>query len=349
MKRLLTAMVCLSLISGCASQGAITEPSPQSFDESLRPRDLTVTPFNAPTSVFPTAMATLPTGIRDNLITATVILGSGDTVGSLYLQQQQQWLQLQYPGASSTAAYGPDEQDGFYRVVGSYTKTGESNDNGYLYDSSTKAYITIDAPPGLCAPKACNYTIAHSAYGSAKRYKVVGNFDAVAPPTNLAGNYPAAGHAFLYDSAGRSFKTIDVSGAKSTTAYGIWIDGKTIAVAGGYTDAKGIHAYVRDLGKPKAPAQVVYDHPGSAITHFEGITGAGGPGNYNVIGDYSDARDGSALYGFFLQIRNWKAGEPVVIGKLTANSVWNRTVIGVYKDSGNISGFTATVPVQDPP
>ena len=53
---------------------------------------------------------------------------------------------------------------------------------------------------------------------------------------------------------------------------------------------------------------LVYDWPKSILTHFEGITGAGGPGNYNVIGDYFDLKNKTLEYGFFMPIRNWTAG-----------------------------------------
>jgi hypothetical protein len=39
----------------------------------------------------------------------------------------------------------------------------------------------------------------------------------------------------------------------------------------------------------------------------------------------------------------------VLIGKVSANSVFNRDVIGIYNQSGGISGFITTMPVQDPP
>ena len=136
------------------------------------------------------------------------------------------------------------------------------------------------------------------------------------------------------------FQTIDVAGALSTTAYGIWTDGSATAVAGGYTDKRGTHAYVRSLSSNK---EVVYDSPNSLDSHFEGITGAGGPGNYNLCGDFVNT-NGKSVRGFFLPVRNWKAGKPVIIGALSANSVYAQTVIGVYKGAGQTNGYIAQIP-----
>lgn len=322
-------------------------PSEGAPATSLRPSSLSVTPFNAPASVFPGATTTELTGIRTGLITATVTVPGG-TMGGLYVQKHRTWLQMNYPGAASSAAYGPQVLPGGYRVVGSYKLSGSPGDHGFVYDSLTKKWATIDAPAKLCAPKQCNYTIAHSAYGSATQYAVVGNYDAVPVTSAAPGAAPISGHAFLYDArtSKPKFLTIDVPNELSTTAYGIWVDGATVAIAGGYTDKKGTHAYVRDVVSGKL---LTFNYPAKTIlTHFEGITGAGGAGSYNVIGDYTDLRNG-AVYGFFLQIRNWTAGTPVLIGKLTANSVNNRTVIGVYNPGSGPSGFVTEVPVQDPP
>jgi subtilase-type serine protease len=327
----------LILLGGCSSS-AVTPNAP------LPPSDtgshgFGVTPFNAPDSVFPGATSTEPTGIRDRYITATVTLSGGATLGGLYNRAKQTWSQIVYPGAQSTAAYGPKAIAHGVLVAGSYKNAGQKGDDGFAYDSTTGKYAPIIAPAGDCAPQSCNFTIAHSVFGGSAHYVVVGNYDAAAKAPTIAG------HAFLYDSATKAFTTIDVRNAASTTAYGIWIDGKTLAVAGGYADKKGRHAYVRDL---TGNHFLTYDYPLAALTHFEGITGAGGFGNYNVAGDYTKPRD-AAVYGFYLQIRNWKPWPPIVIGKLSANSVDVRTVIGVYNPGGGPSGFITTLPVQDPP
>jgi hypothetical protein len=339
----LIAAAASVFLASCAAQPA-ARLEPASLARSLgAPHAFPVTPLNVPSSQFPTAVTTAPTGIRGILVTATVALQDGFTVGALYDTSNKTWKQFTYPRATSTAVYGPDLYGTSYRLVGSYKNAGEANDHGFIYDGVTKTYATIDAPAALCAPKACNETIAHSGYGDAS-YVVVGNCDAVtaaAPGISFA----SLGHAFLYD--GKTFRNIDVSGASGTTAYGVWVNGRTTAVAGGYADAKGVHAYVRDLASPGTP--VIYDYPGAKITHFEGIAGSpAGSGNYTVVGDYTDAKDG-AVYGFYLQILNWKAGTPINVGKLSANSVWSRTVVGVTTEGGSESGYIVELPVVDPP
>jgi len=329
----------LLILAGCAAP-AYT-PSAPSPGGALRARSLGVTPFNAPDSVFPNDTSTEPTGIRDRYITATVTFAGGVTLGGLYNRKTKQWSQIAYPGAESTAAYGPKHVKGGVLIVGSYKNAGQQGDSGFVYNSVTKKYKTVNIPSDACAPQSCNFTILHSVYveGGGKGYLVVGNYDAAAKAPTLAG------HAMLYTSATNFYQNIDIAGAASTTAYGIWIDGKTIAVAGGYADKTGRHAYVRDLSGKHF---LRYDYPKAALTHFEGITGAGGAGNYNLVGDYTKPKD-KAVYGFFLHVQNWKPWPPIVIGKLTANSVDDRTVIGVYNPGGGTSGFITTLPVQDPP
>jgi hypothetical protein len=327
-------------LSLCACASPLATPATQhAFAGSvLRAGSFGVTPFNAPSSVFPGETSTEPTGIRPLLITATVTLSNGTTQGGLYIRERKTWTPIVYPGAESTAAYGPESIAGGYRVVGSYKNPGQKAGNGFVYDSVANTYATLDVPARACAPITCTgSTIPHSVLGD-RQYLVVGNYDDSAQS-------PAAGHAFLYDSASQQFRTIDVNGAVSTTAYGIWVDGKHVAVAGGYTDKAGRHAYVRDVATGKLLA---YDYPGAAVTHFEGITGAGGPGNYSLAGDYTKPRS-KAVYGFFLNVRNWIAWPPIVIGKLSANSVSVRDVVGVYNPGGGVSGFITTLPVQDPP
>jgi hypothetical protein len=177
----------------------------------------------------------------------------------------------------------------------------------------------------------------HSIYGDTT-YQAVGNTDTVVGAPTMPGVYPTLANAFMYDSSTSTYSLINVPNSIATTAYGIWEDGSTIALAGGFTNSSGIHGYVRSLAGSNFLA---YDYPGSTgVTHFEGITGAGGPGNYNVIGD---ATINGGEVGFFLPISNWQAGTPVAIGTVTANSVYQQTVIGVQQVNNAPQGFITTI------
>jgi subtilase-type serine protease len=342
------AAISVVLLAGCANPGrsgglaaAPWMPSPTSFFSSGSNAPVLQT-LDVPLSQFPDAVGTLLTGIRGNLITGFIDNRDGSNLGVVYDRTTGVWTPIKYPRSAKTSVYGPAITQMGYRLVGSYQKKGETNANGFVYDSTTKKYFTLNAPADLCAPKSCNYTIVHSNYGNAS-YRAVGNYDAVKSGSPLAflGDYPISGHAFIYDSATAKFSTLEFPRSISSTAYGIWMDGSAVVIAGGYTDKKGTHAYVRNLAGTK---MLVYNWPKSILTHFEGIAGAGGPGNYNVVGDYTDLRNKNLVYGFFLPIRNWTAATATVIGRVSANSVYQRTVIGVYVGAGLKNGYITRIP-----
>jgi subtilase-type serine protease len=320
--------IAVVLLAGCGgSFGATPMPSPT----------VAFAPLALPTPQFSPGI-TLPTGIFANLITATDVETSGATVGAL--SNSGAWTAIVYPSAGSTAAYGPAATTSGYRVVGSYKRPGAPYpfDNAFSYDSESNTFATIDPPPSFCAPSLCNEAIAHSSYGMTL-FEVVGNCDAVsAAPTPLA--YSVTANAFLYTPATNTYALINMPKSLSTTAYGIWIDSDTV-VAGGFTDLGGTHGYVRGL---VSGTILTYDYPGAGITHFEGITGAGGNGNYNLAGNYSSATPGATVYGFFLPVRNWQFGAPIVLGAVSANSVYQNTVIGVMPAGTASTGYIATVP-----
>lgn len=352
MKRSHAAMLSMFLLTACSTAGGAQYApgsAPMSLHGAVAPSSSSgpqLQTLDVPLSQFPTATDTLLTGIRGNIITAFFHQTSGGSIAVVYNRTNGVWTKIAFPGADSTAAYGPAMTSTSYRVVGSYSYSGSPNSHGFAYNASTNQYITLDVPAGFCGKKPCNFTIAHSNYGKNANYMVVGNFDAVskgAPQPQFGDSYPISGHAFLYQPTKAGlvpFTNIDIPKATSTTAYGIWVDGKTVAVAGGYTQSKTIRAYVRDLNSSK---MLVYTYPGATITHFEGITGAGGPGNYNVIGDAVSAKNKFET-GFFMPIRNWKAGSPVVIGTVSANSVYQNTVIGVYAGAGLDNGYITNIP-----
>jgi subtilase-type serine protease len=340
----------IALLAGCAgagggragSFGAVPPMSSQTRLLRFGSNAAVLQTLDVPLRQFPNAVGTLLTGIRGNLITGFIDNRNGSNLGVVYDRGTGVWTPIKYPRSAKTSVYGPAITLMGYRVVGSYQKKGQTNADGFVYDSTTKKYLTVDAPPNLCAPKSCNYTIVHSNYGDAT-YKAVGNYDAVKSGSSLAPSdtYPISGHAFIYDSATAKFSTLEFPGSVSSTAYGIWMNGGDVAIAGGYTDKTGTHAYVRNLAGTK---MLVYDWPKSILTHFEGITGAAGAGNYNVIGDYFDLKNKTLEYGFFLPIRNWTAGAATVIGPVSANSVYGRRVVGVYFGAGLKNGYITKIP-----
>ena len=281
-----------ALLAGCAGAGG-GRPGGAADVPAMRPAyasPFTFAPgppvlqtLDVPISQFRKAVGTALTGIRSNLITGFMVNANGSNLGVVYDRNTGVWTPLSIQVRRRPACTGRQSRAPVIRVVGSYEKSGQTNADGFVYDSTSKKYQTLDAPANLCAPKSCNFTIVHSNYGDAT-FQAVGNYDAVksGSSSGTSDTYPASGHAFIYDSASKKFSTLEFAGSLSSTAYGIWVDGKTVAIAGGYTDKKGTHAYVRTLSGSK---MLVYNWPKSILTHFEGITGAGGPGNYNVIGD----------------------------------------------------------------
>jgi subtilase-type serine protease len=343
--------VAAAVLAGCAGAGGSrgggleSMPAVQQANAGVftfAPGPPVLQTLDVPLSQFPKAVGTLLTGIRGNVITGFLANANGSNLGLVYDRNTGVWTPIKYPGSANTSVYGPALTSTGYRVVGSYQNSGQTGSYGFVYDSTKKKYQAIDAPANLCAPKSCNFTIVHSNYGDAT-YQAVGNYDAIKSGSNsgTSDTYPASGHAFIYDSASKKFSTLQFTGSASSTAYGIWVDGNSVAIAGGYTDKKGTHAYVRTLSGSK---MLVYNWPKSILTHFEGITGAGGPGNYNVIGDYFDIKNKTLEYGFFLPIRKWTAGTAIVIGPVSANSVFQSTVIGVYVGAGLTNGYVTKIP-----
>ncbi|MGA7202687.1 MAG: hypothetical protein WBX26_12720 [Candidatus Cybelea sp.] len=244
----------IALLAGCVgggrsgSFGAVPAMSAQTNFLQFGSGAPILQTLDVPLSQFPNAVGTLLTGIRGNLITGFIDQKNGSTLGVVYDRKTGVWTPIKRPGSASTSVYGPAVTQTGYRLVGSFEKKGETNADGFVYDSTTKKYLTVDAPPKLCSPKSCNYTIVHSNYGDAT-YKAVGNYDAIksSPALTPSATYPASGHAFIYDSATAKFATLEFPGSISSTAYGIWMDGNAVAIAGGYTDKTGTHAYVRNL------------------------------------------------------------------------------------------------------
>src|SRR5579863_1967909 len=230
--RISIVAISVVLLAGCAgasrsgSFGAVPPLRSQAVVFSFGPDAPVLQTLDVPLWQFPKAVGTLLPGIRGNFITGFIDNQDGSNLGVLYDRRTGVWTPIKYPRSAKTSVYGPAITQTGYRVVGSYQKKGQTNADGFVYDSTSKKYLTLDAPPNLCAPKSCNYTIVHSNYGNAT-YEAVGNYDAVGSGSILSPSdtYPASGHAFIYDSATARFTTLKFSGSVSSTAYGIWMDG----------------------------------------------------------------------------------------------------------------------------
>jgi subtilase-type serine protease len=271
------------------------------------------------------ALSTFLTGIRGDNISGMYVKRNGRERGFIYHPSTQQFVALDYPGAYNTTPYGPSfGPNGSSRAVGSYTVPNQKLNHGFFYDGSQpkgRQFVPIDYP------NATN-TIPHSTY----RNSIVGNWDKLETGNSDFLNYPTVGRGFIYDLRAQTYKVFSIPGSKSTTCYGV-IDG---AIAGGYTKPHGIHvthAYVYDTS---SNALYAYDHPGSVITHFEGIAINGKRGNYSLTGDWV-ALNGT-VRAFYIAMKGWKYQLPVDImypnAQTSGNSVYSQDgltqVIGVY-------------------
>jgi subtilase-type serine protease len=285
---------------------------------------------------------TFLTGIRgDNIVGNYTIPENGTTGGLYYNLRTGLWSAMpvatpngaNYPGATGSSPYGPSfgNPGGVLRVVGSYlTSASDPYDLSYLYDAA--------AAPGeelttLIYPDSGTlFTIAHSTFGN----QLVGNYD-----TDLA-----TGNAFIYNIDTQQYVTNNVPGAVSTTAYGIYGD----KIAGGFTEAEiggGItpqHGYIYDQITQQFTQ---YDHPGVGViaTHFEGITGGGQPGTYNLVVNWV-TDDGVVHPGVMhldaLGIPTWY--EIDIPGNVvSSNSAYGDKVVGIYTDADGIHGYVATI------
>ena len=258
---------------------------------------------------------------------------NGRERGFIYHPSTQQFVALDYPGAYNTTPYGPSfGPNGSYRAVGSYTLPNQKLNYGFFYDGSkpkSRRFVSVDYP-------GATNTIPHSTY----RNLIVGNWDKLKTGNSDFLNYPTVGRGFVYDLRKQTYTIFNAPGSKSTTCYGV-IDG---AIAGGYTKPRGIHvthAYVYDT---TSSTLYPYDHPGSVITHFEGIAINGKRGNYSLTGDWV-ALDGT-VHAFYIAMKGWKYQLPVDIayptGQTSGNSVYSQDgltqVVGVYSTGSGATG-----------
>jgi hypothetical protein len=146
--------------------------------------------------------------------------------------------------------------------------------------------------------------------------------------------------------ATQTFTTNDKAGAISTTAYGIWKG----VIAGGYTALDNHHVPVTKgyLYVMANQTWHSYVHPGSVVTHFDGVTGGSTPGSYIVTGDDISANGTEGA--FTATITNfthvvWTDLSVPGSATTSGNSGYENQAVGVYTTSGSdlITGYIATI------
>ncbi|WP_406698198.1 right-handed parallel beta-helix repeat-containing protein [Singulisphaera sp. Ch08] len=265
---------------------------------------------------------------------------------------------VNYPGATSTSVYGPDNLQGDrLRLVGSY-KTGNDTVQGFLFEGTTAElsqsgnYRTIDYP-------GAKFTYVHSTMGGL----AVGNADG--PVANLP---IGTGHAFLYDVAQNTLlPDIVYPGSTSTTAYGIWHNGLTsYTIVGGYSTLLNASGDVSngfmvdyDSATGKYTNWTSFAYPNGPIgrdfiTHFEGISSTES-GVYTLNADSVQAGSANPAQGSWVTVRrnpdrsfgpavwvdlNYPGVDPSIS---SSNSVAGNQVVGLVIGASGTSSFQATV------
>jgi hypothetical protein len=277
-----------------------------------------------------------------------------------------------------TNTYNPDTiPAGQVRAVGSY---GTSSPDGvlshgmiYLGPVSGRggSWTTIDVPADgsdtVGGVRACPSdepgcmvmdTIAHSTMGDL----VVGNYD-----LNL-GNGESA-NAFIYNMSTQQWTLLQLGGslASGTTLYGIWQNGGpgspnyTLAggsMAHGSSPHGNMRAFLMNyneqtgaFGKPR-----FYNYGNTPVrnTHFDGITAV--PGGFNLA-TISSAQASSMAFvpvtgrpGTFgqatwypIDVAGSRLCSPDGCTMVTANTVYQNNVMGLYVQSGKFRTYLATV------
>lgn len=267
---------------------------------------------------------------------------------------------VNYPGATATSVYGPDNlNDDVLRLVGSY-KTGNDTVQGFFFEGTTSELSQSDRYRTIDYPNA-KFTYVHSTMGGF----AVGNADG--PVANLP---IGTGHAFLYDVAqDKILKDIVYPGSLSTTAYGIWHNGLTsYTICGGYSNlndpgGSGGHAYLVDYDSATGRFDnwTSFDYPNGPIgkdfiTHFEGISSTES-GVYTLNADSVQAGSTNPTQGSWVTVRrnpdrsfsegvwvdlNYPGVDPST-AITSSNSVAGNQVVGVVIGASGTFSFQATV------
>lgn len=318
------------------------------------------------------ASGTFFTGFRGDTLTGNyTIPNSANTGGILYSRSKGTWLNfpqnlppVNLDGATTNTSYSANW--GLYgntlNAVGTYKKASYSSiyDLSYLYDATASSgseitYLQVPANlkgDGDTSPTL--FTFVHSVSGNF----LVGNYD-----TNLA-----TGNSFIYNirnitssasvPAG-TYQAINIPNSSSTTTYGIYghyISGG-YAKVGDISDPRSIglnHGFIAKINPDGTVAtSTELNHPRALFTHFEGITGGGKAGRFNLVADYIDETGVHASYAHVIwdgvndmtHINNsveWFDYD-IPGGTLTsANSGYQDMVVGIYQTE-QTNAYLATI------
>ncbi len=314
------------------------------------------------------------TGIRglENdqfLITGSTVVddvGSGLLyVGPLEGSAAGQAYAVNYPGASATSVYGPDDLgDGNVLLVGTYVLPGDTTRYGFSFQGNLATMASDVTNPANYQQiwNGSPFNYVHSTMGGL----AVGNYITTDSTTE-------AGRAFLYDFDTQLFTDIVFPGSVSNTAYGIWDNGDgSYTIAGGFSELPVNN--INDRLKPIGQASLIdynrftgtfsnwraYSYegdPGQVVlgTHFMGISGVE-KGSYQLSGSgfVSDAdvpagwatvtRTTDGSFGDMtwtdLSAAVPVTGEP---GLTSANSVYGNAVVGIIVTESETASYQSRV------
>jgi hypothetical protein len=277
-----------------------------------------------------------------------------------------------------TNTFNPDTiPAGQVRAVGSYRISNDKVLNhGMIYLGPVSgrggSWTTIDVPPDgsntVGGVRACPQdspgcfvmdTIAHSTMGDL----VVGNYD-----LNLGNG--VSGNAFIYNMTTGQWTLLQLGGslASGTTLYGIWQNGgpgsPDYTLAGG-SDAHGsspsgnqrafLMDYNEQTGDFGQPRFYEYGNTPQLNTHFDGITAV--PGGFNLATISSAQASSMAFVPVTGPPRDFGQAtwypidvaasplcpQPDGCSMVTANTVYQNNVMGLYVRSGVPGTYLATV------
>ena len=281
-----------------------------------------------------------------------------------------------------TPYYNPDTiPAGQVRAVGSYQAPSSSSNtlnHGMIYlgpvNGAGGSWTTIDVPSDgsntVNHVRACPVTrpgcfvlntIAHSTMGNL----VVGNYD-----LNPVPGEAISGNAFIYNMSTHQWTLLQLGGSLSsgTTLYGIWQNGGPGSP--NYTLAGGSSAHLSSLRTQRAflmnynertgrfgpPRFYSYGNAPALATHFDGITKV--PGGYNLA-TISSAQQSSMAFipaiGDYWPVFGAATWYPINVaplcsgtcGMVTANTVYQNKVMGLYVVPGNPNANPPTPTTQN--